>query len=119
MSDTENLFLQEMRKVLYRAVIPVVAAVILGIGSFAIAAPFRIKAIEEKTNAIKDNYVTNAMMVLYYEEFRRANDAMTKWQETHDDKHLVEFSRIHERMDEMIKEMIPHNTRSASTIKPK
>lgn len=111
MSGNEKLFLQEMRRTLLRIFVPVAVAIILAAGSFAIAAPFRIKAIEEKTDAIEKSYVTNTMMTLYLNQLREANSVMRQSLESDKEFNKEEFTRINKRMDDLIREMVPHNTR--------
>lgn len=111
MSETEKLFLHEMRKTLMRIFIPVTVAIILGAGSFAVAAPGRIKAIEKKTEAIEKSYVTNTMMAIYVNQLREANSLMRASLENHTKFDVEEFARINDRMDALIREMVPHNTR--------
>ena len=111
MPENEKLFLQEMRKTLMRIFIPIAIAIILSAGSFAIAAPFRIKAMEEKTEAIEKSYVTNTMMTLYLNQMREANALMRESLERHQEFDNEEFTRVNARMDRLIQEMVPHNTR--------
>jgi len=114
MSETEKLFLQEMRKTLMRIFIPVTVAIILAAGSFAVAAPFRIKAIENKTEAIEKSYVSNTMMAIYLNQLREANSLMRESLDNHEAFDKEEFARINDRMDRLIREMVPHNTRGVT-----
>ena len=114
MSENETLFIKEMRKTLMRIFIPIAVAMILGVGSFAVAAPFRIKANEQRTDAIERSYVSNEMMALYMNQMREANMLMRESLESHTDFDIEEFARINARMDRMIREMVPHNTRGGT-----
>ena len=111
MSGNEKLFLQEMRRTLLRIFIPVIVAIILGAGTFAIAAPFRIKAVEKTTKAIEESYVSETMMAIYLNELRRTNALMRQGLESDKEFNKEEFARINKRMDDLIREMVPHNTR--------
>ena len=114
MSGNEKLFLQEMRKTLLRIFIPITVAMILAAGSFAVAAPFRIKAIEQKIEAIEKSYVTNTMMAIYLNQLRESNSLMRSSLENHEEFDKEEFARINARMDQLIQEMVPHNTRGGT-----
>lgn len=115
MSETEKQFLHEMRKTLLRIFIPVMVAVVLAAGSFVIAAPFRIKAIEEKTAAIERSHVSNAMMAIYLNEWRESNSLMRESLENHAEFDKEEFARINARMDQLMQEMFRNRTRSNLT----
>lgn len=94
-----------------RIFIPIAVAIILASGSFAVAAPFRIKAIEAKTEAIEKSYVSNTMMAIYMNQLREANALMRESLENHTQFDIEEFARINARMDRLIRQMVPYTTR--------
>ena len=118
MSETEKtLFLQETRRILLRIFIPVATVCVIAIGSFAIAAPFRIKATEAKVEAIDArtdafvmNYVSNEMMIRYMNELHALGEALYE----HEKINHEDIARINARIDEMFKSWPRSVTRGAN-----
>ena len=109
MSTDENKFIRQLKLVLIGILGPFIIAGVLN----AIVMIPNVKANKESIELVKEQYVTNDMMIRYVDEFRRANETLGKALDTRENKDIEEFARINKRMDDLIKEMYPYKTRGA------
>ncbi len=107
MSETESKFIRQLKITLISVLGPFII-----VGSVnAIVDHHRIQNNQKHLEAIEKSYVTNTMMTLYLNQMRETNKLMRESLDTHTEFDVDEFARINVRMDELIRDMIPHNTR--------
>jgi len=112
MSDTESRFIRQLKITLIAILTPFVVTGIVN----AIFDHVKIKNNQEAIMAIRGNYVSNDLLLLYVNTFREANQAALSWQASHDQKDLIRFNDLESRMDEMMREIYRIKTRGLDDI---
>lgn len=107
MSESESKFIRQLKITLISVLAPFV---IVGTVN-AVVDHQRIKNNQEHIKAMEQSYVTNTMMTLYLNQLRESNSIMRESLQEHKEFDVEEFARINNRMDQLIREMVPHNVR--------
>jgi len=117
MSDKESEFLKELdrkvRSALMKIVITVIVAIAVAAVSFLVFLPARVSAMETTVKVINENYVDNKRLALITDAINDQNRILAEAFDNHKQFDRDEFDRINKRIDDLIREMIPYNTRGA------
>ena len=112
MSEKENEFIKQLKRFLLGLILIFVPFMLTSIGNM-VNDHFKIKTNQQAIKAIKGNYVSNDMLLLYVNTLTKANEAHAKWQQTHDDKDLIKFNELNKKIDELMREIYKSTTRGA------
>jgi hypothetical protein len=114
MSDQQSKFIRQLKITLIRILGPFILFIILSL----VNDHYKIKSNAEHIRLVEETHVTNDMMIRYVDEFRRAYEVIAKDIDTSESKNIAEFDRISKRIDAIIIEMYPRNTRGVKdTVK--
>ncbi len=107
MSQEQSKFIRQLKIVLISV-----------LGPFIITGLLVVASDHSKTGSntihikvMEDKFISNDMMVIYLDEWRRAQVALVNWQTTHEAKDLEQFMFINNKMDQLRSEMMPFITR--------
>lgn len=110
MSEKESTFIRQLKITLITVLGPFAILVIFSL----INDHFNIKGNKEHIDAVESNmknYVDNATLIIYIDEFRRANQAMAEALNAHGTMSMEEFNRVNLRIDAIVRASVPNNTR--------
>ena len=115
MSEKEADFIKQLRKVLVTLALILVPFMITSIGSM-INDHYKIKSNHEAVKAIRGNYVSNDLLLLYVNEFRKANDLLRMDVINNKSENTQKIADIHKEMDELMKEIYKNTKREVPKL---
>ena len=115
MTVKENEFIKQLRKIMLVAIGVAIPFMLTSIGNM-VTDHFKIKSNQEAIQAIKGNYVSNDLLLLYVDQFRRANELQQEALNKQDVKLSQEISNINAQMDELMKDVYKSKTRGATPL---
>ena len=113
MSDSENKFIRQLKITLVVILGPFILTGLVN----ALFDHYNIKNNQRRIEMFEKAYVTNDMLVIYLDALRRSNEILTQQMNKNEAMDLTEFNRINTRIDEICRDMMPHNTRGDSPVK--
>ncbi len=115
MSDKETEFIKQLRRFMITLILVLVPFMLTSIGNM-VNDHFKIKTNQQAITAIKGNYVSNDLLLLYVNQFREANELMRLDLGNSEVDLNDEIKLIHQQMDELMKEVYKSKTRGLKSI---